>query len=222
MLFFMRKHAKFFYVFFFLVIISFVFFYVGPIDKNQNPVVAVVGKENIHLNEYWTAYDNLTEFYKDIYKDQFNDKLQKKLNIKEKALERLIEDRLLFIRARELGLTVTDRELQEAIMHEPAFQRNGRFSRDIYIRTLQLNRLNPAYYEDMKRRELLVRKLRLLVEEPVTVSEEELGELKGQNPDLVKALRDAMLRDKRARVFQSYIDSLKKEYGVVVHRELIG
>ncbi len=223
MLYFMRKHAKFFYVFFFLVIISFIFFYVGPIDKNQNPVVVEIGKKDkIHINEYWRVYDNLREFYKDIYKDQFNDELEKKLNLKEKALETVLEEHLLYIRAREIGLKVTDRELQEAIMHEPAFQRNGKFNRDIYIRTLQLNRLTPAYYENMKRKELLVKKLRALIEEPVTISEEELGDFKGQNEELIKALKKALLRDKKNRILKSYIESLKKEYGVVLHRDLIG
>lgn len=64
--------------------------------------------------------------------------------------------------------------------------------------------------------------MRALIEEPITISEEELGDFKGQNEDLIKALREAMLRDKKNRVLKSYIESLKKEYGVVLHKELIG
>ncbi len=221
MLHFMRKHAKFFYIFFFLVIISFVFLYIGPIDKNSQPVLIEIGKTGrVYLDEYWRAYDRLRDFYREIYKDKFDQKMEEKLNLKDRALELLLEERLLAMKAYEMGITVSDRELQEAITHEPAFQRDGVFRKDIYLRTLQLNRISPRYYEESKRRELMLKKMRALIEDTPLAAGLETKDLKG-NEEFVKTLRDAMLRDRQQKLLRSYIETLKKRYHVVVHEELI-
>ncbi|RMG69839.1 MAG: hypothetical protein D6710_08075 [Nitrospirae bacterium] len=220
MLHFMRKHAKFFYVFFFLIIISFIFFYVGPIDKNQNPVVIEIGKEKVYLDEYWRAYDNLRNIYRDIYKDKFTPEMEEKLALKEKTLEKLIEDRLLLRKAAEMGIYVSDEELQEAIMNEPAFQRDGVFNRNIYLRTLQLNRLTPSYYEAAKRSELVLKKIRLLIEDSVDLTPLDTSLFQG-NQDFLKAIKASLLTDKQSKVLRSFVETLKKEYNVKVHSEFI-
>ncbi len=220
MLQFMRKHAKFFYIFLFLVIVSFVFFYVGPVDRNQNPVVVEIGDEKIHIDEYWRVYDRIREYYRDLYKDKFEE-MEEKLNLSEKALDALIQERLLLRKATEWRITVTDEELQEAIMNEPVFQRNGVFRRDVYLRTLRLNRLTPRAYEAIKRRELMLQKVTTLIEAAVDVDEKDLSGVKG-NEELVKALREAILQDKRQKVLKAFVESIKREVPVKVHRELIG
>jgi len=64
MLSFMRKHAKFFYVFFFLIIISFIGFYAGPLDKSTTIPLAEVGKERITLDDYYRTYDRARNLYR--------------------------------------------------------------------------------------------------------------------------------------------------------------
>lgn len=220
MLHFMRKHAKFFYVFFFLVIISFIFLYVGPIDRSTNPVLAEVGDKVIYLDEYWRAYDRLRNFYKEAYKERFNDEMEEKLNLKQSALDLLIEERLLLLKAEELGIRVSDNELQEAIMNEPAFMRDGVFRRDVYLRTLELNRLKPSYYEEMKRQELMLRKVRSLIEDTVILAEGDIKGLSG-GEELFEGIRNAMISDKKDKVVKSYIETLKKRHKVKVYTELI-
>ncbi|NOY39781.1 MAG: hypothetical protein GXO95_06055 [Nitrospirae bacterium] len=220
MLQFMHKHAKYFYVFFFLVIISFIFLYVGPLDQNQSPVVAEVGKEKIPLDEYWRAYDRFRNFYKEMYKEKFDKKMEEQLNLKQKVLETLIDERILRIEAEKLGLKVSDRELQEAIMSDPAFKRDGVFRRDVYLQTLRINRLTPGYYESMKRQELLVGKMRALIEGAVVLTDEDLKGLKGDE-SYFNAIRDAMLRDKQQKLLRSYVETLKKSINVKINTELI-
>ncbi len=220
MLQFMHKHAKYFYVFFFLVIISFIFLYVGPLDQNQSPVVAEVGNEKIPLDEYWRAYDRFRNFYKEMYKEKFDKKMEEQLNLKQKVLETLIEERILRIKAGELGLKVSDGELQEAIMNEPAFMRDGVFRRDVYLQTLRLNRFTPGYYESMKRQELLVGKMRALIGGAVVLTDEDLKGLKGDE-SYFNAIRDAMLRDKQQKLIRSYVETLKKSINVKVNTELV-
>ncbi len=220
MLHFMRKHAKFFYVFFFLVIISFIFLYVGPIDKNQNPVVVEIGKDKVYLNEYWRAYDNLRNFYRDIYKDKFTPEMEEKLNLKEKTLQKLIEERLLLMKAADMGIYVSDEELQKAIMSEPAFQRDGVFNRNIYLRTLQLNRLTPAYYEAAKRNELILKKMRNLIEDSVDLTPLDTSLFKG-NKKFLDLIKNSLLTDKKNKVLDSFVETLKKQYNVKIHSEYI-
>ncbi len=222
MLHFMRKHAKFFYIFFFLVIISFVFLYIGPIDQNSQPVLVEIGKTGrIYLDEYWRTYDRLRDFYRDIYKEKFDQKMEEKLKLKEKALDLLLEGRLLAMKASDLGIRVSDEELQEAITSDPTFQRNGVFRKDIYLRTLQLNRMSPRFYEETRRRELLIKKIRTLIEDTPILTGADLKDFKG-NEEFVKTLKEAMLRDRQQKLLRSYIETLKKRYHVVVHEELIG
>ncbi len=220
MLQFMRKHAKYFYVLFFLVIISFIFLYVGPIDQNSNPVLAEIGDEKIYIEEFWRTYDRLRDFYREIYKEKYDSAMEDKLNIKDKALDTLLEERLLVRKAREIGLVVSDRELQDAIMNDPAFMRGGVFRRDVYLRTLQLNRITPANYESQKRRELLLRKMRSLIEESAALTEAEHKSIKGE-PQFLDAIRNAVLAEKRDKMVRSYVETLKKEYNVKVHLELL-
>lgn len=220
MLQFMRKHAKFFYIFFFLVIISFIFLYIGPVDKNSNPVLAEIDEEKIYLDEYWRVYDRLRDYYRQLYQDKFDEKMEEKLNLKDKALDTLIQERLLLLKAREMGIIVTDEELQEAIMNEPAFRRDGVFRRDIYLRVLELNRMSPRYYEEMKRRELILRKISLLVEDVVDISDIDMGEFRG-NEEFINTVKNVILSDKRDKVLNSFVEAIKKEIKVKVYRELI-
>ena len=73
----MRKHAKYFYVLFFIVILSFVFWGVGTVDKTGGAeIIAEVGNYKITAQEYWRTYDNVYRFYRDVYKDSFDEEME--------------------------------------------------------------------------------------------------------------------------------------------------
>ena len=70
----MRHHAKYFYVLFFIIILSFLFWGVGTVDKTSSGgIVAEVGKQKITQEEYYRAYDNAFKFYRDLYKEKFDE-----------------------------------------------------------------------------------------------------------------------------------------------------
>ncbi|MGE5893798.1 MAG: SurA N-terminal domain-containing protein [bacterium] len=220
MLTFMRKHAKFFYVFFFLIIISFVFFYVGPVDQNGPSALIEVKKERVSIEEFWRAYDNMRSFYRDIYKDKFTAEMEKQLNLKDRILSELVSAKVLFVAAREMGLSVSDKELMDSIVNDPTFQRDGKFRQDIYLNALKLSRMTPGYYEEKKREELLVRKMRTIVESSVIVPDEEIPQIQG-NDALQKTLRESIINSKKAQAVQAYVEAMKMKYGVAVRAELI-
>jgi len=217
----MRKHAKFFYVFFFLIIISFIFFYVGPVDRNGQLSLIEVGKEKkVSVEDYWRAYENTRNFYRDIYKDKFNADMEKQLGLKEKILNEMLVSKILYVAAQDAGLVVSKRELTEAILSDPSFQRDGQFRKDVYLKTLQLNRMTPRYYEEKKKEELLVRKMRQLVENAPIVTDQDLLIPQG-DAKLQKALRDSMEKARKQEAVEAFAEAMRKQYKTIVRFELI-
>lgn len=217
----MRHHAKYFYVLFFIVILSFLFWGVGTVDKTSSGgIVAEVGKHKITQEEYYRAYDNAFKFYKDLYKEKFDEEMQKKLKLKDSVLDSLIGNRVLLLAAAENGIKVSDEELNEAIMNEPAFMKNGVFDNQIYQNTLRLSRIAPEAYEAMKRQELTTTRMTRLIELSAAPSVIDLGAVSADEQTL-KALKDAMLNDAKDKAVKAYIDGYKKSLKIKEYRQLI-
>ena len=217
----MRHHAKYFYVLFFIVILSFLFWGVGTVDKTSSGgIVAEVGKQKITQEEYYRAYDNAFKFYRNLYKEKFDEEMQKKLNLKDSVLDSLIGNRVLLLAAEENGIEVSDEELNEAITNEPAFLKNGVFDSQVYQNTLRLSRMSPEVYEPMKRQELVIAKMTRLIE---LAANPPVIDLSGVSADdqTLKAMKDALISDARDKAVKSYINTYKKSLKVKEYRQLI-
>jgi len=219
----MRKHAKYFYVLFFIVILTFVFWGVGTVDKTEkHEIAAEVGKHKIMAEEFWRAYDRVTRFYRELYRDKFDEEMEKKMNLKEKVLESMIEERLLLIAAKDAGIKISDEELRDAIKHEPAFMRNGVFDQNVYLNRLRLSRITVEFYEHAKREELAIKKIRRLIELSVDVTDIDipLSKVSGDK-QVMKMLSEALLRDQKEKAVRSYIEGLKKQIPIKRNIQLI-
>jgi len=217
----MRKHAKYFYVLFVIIIITFVFWGVGTVDKTGSvEVIAEVGQHNITVEEYWKTYDRTFRFYKEVYKDAFNEKMQK--DLKEKVLDSLIDEKVLLIASKEAGISVSDEELQDSISGERAFLKNGVFDRDVYVNRLRLNRITPEIFENMKRQELTYEKMRRLVElsADATAIDIQLPRPSG-NEQAADMIRQAMMGDKKGKAVKSFIEGYKKSLKIKINQKLI-
>jgi hypothetical protein len=219
----MRKNAKYFYVLFFIVILSFIFWGVGRVDKTGGrEIIAEVGKYKITTDEYWRTYDRVFRFYKEIYKDKFDEEMEKKMNLKEKVLNSMIDERVLLIAAKETGIHISDAELQEAIIHDPAFMRDGVFDKDVYLNRLRLNRITPEEYESSKRQELTLVKMRRLIYLSVDLSvvDSNLEQVSGDK-QVVKMLKEQMLNDRKEKAVKTYIEGFKKQIKIKINTQLI-
>ena len=216
----MRKHAKYYYIFFFLIIITFVFWGVGPVNKNRPSFVAKIGSQLITANEYWETYRRMGETYRQMYKDQPFDEVDKKLNLKQLVLDTIIEERVLLQSAKDLGITVTDAELQEAIIKNPAFRRNGVFKREIYMRTMELNRLTPEAFEAMLRDQIAILKMRRMISSSLSLTDIDLKVLPR---DAAKAdlLKELLLQVKQDTAVKSYLEAARLRYKVTVNKEAL-
>lgn len=219
----MRKHARYFYVLFFIVILTFIFWGVGTVDKTgPAEIVAEVGKYKITKDDYWKKYDRVYRFYRDIYKDKFDEEMEKKLDLKGNVLDSLVDEKVLLIVAQEAGMTVSDEELQEAIKREPAFLKNGVFDKDVYLNRLRLNRLSPEMFEGVKRQELLMTKITRFIELSVDVTDTDMQTAQASgNEEVAKMLSQAILNDKQEKALKSYIEGYKKRIKIKVRKELI-
>lgn len=217
----MRHHAKYLYFLFFIVILSFLFWGVGTVDQSSNAqIIAEVGKSQITVQEYGKAYDNYYKFYRDLYKEKFDEEMQKKLDIKGKAIESLVSVTILLIAAEENGIKVSDSELKEAILNEPAFARNGVFDNEIYQNTLRLSRLTPGVYESGKREELIVLKMSRLIQTAASTPEAGLDAVSADE-QTKKMIKDAMAKDAQEKVVRSYVEGMKKKLKVKINTELL-
>jgi len=170
MLKFMRKHATswFIKIALGLIIVVFIFWGVGGFRGDQGTVVAKVGNTVIDVRSYREAYQKMVEFYRKQYKGQWNEQMLKLLDIKHRVLNQLIDQVLIAKEAKRLHITVSRKELEESIESMPVFQRNGHFSRRLYLDLLRYNRIEPSDFEASKMRELQYEKVKSLVADPAS------------------------------------------------------
>jgi len=217
----MRHHAKYFYVLFFIVILSFIFWGVGTVDKSSTAeIVAEVGKYRISAQEYARVYEGMLKFYRDLYKDKFDDEMQKKLNIKEKAIDTLVSQTVLLVAAQDAGIKVSDAELKEAIVNEPAFMRDGVFDGNVYQNVLRYSQLTPGMYEAKKREELLVGKMTRLIQTAALTPDAGLGAISADD-QAKKMILDAMAADAKEKAVQAYVEGYKKKIKVRINTQLL-
>jgi len=84
-----------------LIILAFIFLGIGNFRNRQNATAAIVNGERITAREYQDSYQRLLN----IYRRQFGDAVDRiidKLNLKQQAMDRLIANRLILQKARQL------------------------------------------------------------------------------------------------------------------------
>lgn len=148
----------------------------GPGSGSNATVVAIVNGERIPRLEYQQAYIRQRDTLRRLYGDRWNEDLERTLNIRQQVLDGLITSRLLLQEAERTGLIVSRAELAAAVMENPLFAVEGKFSPERYRRLLEANRLTPEQYEESIRREFLQHKLATLIQASAKVSEVEAWE----------------------------------------------
>jgi peptidyl-prolyl cis-trans isomerase D len=178
MLHFLRRHSqsRAIQVIFFLIIAVFVLWGVGAVVNGGSPLttVATVDGKPIEQLSVQRAEINLTQAYRDAYKGNMTPELKKALNLRQRALDGLIDRLVLVNQAQRLGIKIDDQELRDAIVDSPSFQMGGRFSKDYYLRVLRSAGLTPGDYEEARRDDLAVQRLQGVVDDNVTVSDDDV------------------------------------------------
>ena len=201
-----------------MISVAFIFWGIGPKDKAQVTFVASVGDEKITLDEYWRAYDNEVKRLKE--QNKSTEEIEK-LNLKDRILATLVNRAVLVAAAPKAGITVSEKELQEAIINAPYFQRNGVFDPEVYKRALKLNRLTPQTFENSIRNDIIISKMSNLIGETAELSSEELQILESMNVENKDQLRSIFRSSKSNQTIQAYIESIKRQMDIQINRDLI-
>jgi peptidyl-prolyl cis-trans isomerase D len=195
--------------------------------EQRGTIVASVGDLTVTHDEFKRAYENSYRFYKDKLPGEFKDE-----TIKQFVVDQLIDNRVWLIAAKNMGLTVSDEDLRDAIVQIPDFQRNSVFDPEVYQRILAANHLTPALFEAVETKELLGNRARMLIADAVTLTPTELEEaqaltLRQPDSDPVKgaaakerAIQDVLFQ-KQQRALMAYTQSLKASIPITIHRELL-
>ena len=134
-----------------------------------------VGDREVTHDQFLRQMRQQDEMFKQRFGEQW-DELRSQFNLAEQTAATLIERELMLDEADEMGLEVSDRELQERILDNPNFQdENGSFvGAERYERLVRAYyQLTPQQFERLYAQDLAIGKLTELVRQSVYVDEDE-------------------------------------------------
>lgn len=135
---------------------------------------ARVNEETISVSDFQRQYRNMLASFEQRAGQQIPDDMADQLGLKKQALDNLVNQKLLVQAAHQRGLHVGDEELAKAIQAVPAFQKDGVFDKDTYLKILQYQGLDAPTFEDREREDLLVQKMVALISSSAMVTDAEV------------------------------------------------
>lgn len=148
------------------IVLVFVFWGVGG-QGPTNETYAVVNGERITDSAFRRAFQNVTS-------GQAMDDDEAR-EVSGRVLDMLIEERVVLQEARSLGMEVSDQEVYAQLARQDAFKGpEGKFSSELYERTLKRMGLTKGKFEESLRESLITEKLDRVLRASVQVSEAEL------------------------------------------------
>jgi peptidyl-prolyl cis-trans isomerase D len=146
-------------------------------DAGSNVAVAKVNGDKISIQEY----SNSIEMVRNRLQSEgqkVDAAMLESAELKQSVLDGLITRRLVNEEIRREKFKISDEQLSQHILGMPDFQENGKFSEDIYQKTLEQNKLTATKFENDRRSELLTQQARdglaMLVSIPKGVAEQTL------------------------------------------------
>ena len=162
------KHKRIAQAILFLIMVPFAFFGVDYYFRGNGAqdAVASVGGEKITQAEYADALREQTEQMRRQMGRNFDPRMFDSPEVRFAILDNLVNQKLLANKARDEKFRVSDSQLQQFILAAPLFQENGQFSRDRYNMWLVSQNMNPPFFEQKLRADLMTG----AVQEPVAAS----------------------------------------------------
>ncbi|MBM4294233.1 MAG: hypothetical protein FJ126_04925 [Deltaproteobacteria bacterium] len=175
----LRKYSKSWFIGLIIggIVVVFIFWGVGSFESSRFQEVAEVNGVPISLSTFLRQYQDSIKQYQDEFKGELTEDMIKSMKLKEQTLNRLIDEAVIIQAAERLGIRVSDAELQEAIRSLPYFQEEGKFSQRRYFQVLQRAHINPADFEAVERKRLLLQKVVQEITSLAKVSDPELQEI---------------------------------------------
>jgi peptidyl-prolyl cis-trans isomerase D len=142
-----------------IIALVFIFWGVGTGYRGSRNSVAQVNDESIPYEEFQKAYEQLANRYRNQFGGNLPKELLESLDLEGQTLEQLIQRSLLRQGAREMGITVSNSEVQQAVEKMEAFRTNGIFNVEQYRNILTSSGISPTAFEESMRTDLLAAKV---------------------------------------------------------------
>jgi peptidyl-prolyl cis-trans isomerase D len=141
-----------------IIALVFIFWGAGSSYRGSRNNVATVNDERISYETFQKAYEQLTNQYRQQFGGNIPKELQETLDLEGQTVEQLIQRTLLRQGARQMGIMVSDLEVQKAIENMEAFRTNGIFNVEQYQKIITSSGMTPASFEEAMRTDLLAGK----------------------------------------------------------------
>jgi peptidyl-prolyl cis-trans isomerase D len=159
------------------VLLVFVDWGSGRGNRGGGGVAAVrVGDRTVSEGEFLEEMRRLDQRFSQIYGERWNE-LRDQVDLAGQTASYLIDRELQISEAQRIGITITNQELQDAILEYPSFRReDGQFvGAETYKRILRAGfRMSAEEFEERLTEDLLVAKLNALAERNVWISDAEV------------------------------------------------
>lgn len=143
-----------------ILIIPFAFFGVNNYFSDATQLwVAKVGEQEISQETYRQRFEEYRQQTRQMMGENFDPSVLETPEAKRRVLDALVEESLLRQAARDLGMAVSPRQLQQEIMKIEAFRVDGQFNPQQYRALLAAQGMTPLSFEQRIRDELEVRAL---------------------------------------------------------------
>ncbi|MGD2063468.1 MAG: SurA N-terminal domain-containing protein [Nitrospirota bacterium] len=159
----------------------------GGAANNPAGILAWVDGDEILYRDYAQEFQNLAlSFQQATGGKSLDPAMIEQLGLKRRALDNLVQRRLLGNAAEEIGIEVSDAELRDAIRNSPTFQDGGVFRKEFYDAFLRNRRITADIFETNQRELLESIHLSQLVRDSLTVSDAEVAEAYRQQAEKVR------------------------------------
>jgi len=142
-----------------IIVLVFVFWGVGSSYRGSKNSVATVNDEAIPYEAFQKAYEQLANKYRDQFGGNIPKGLLESLDLEGQTIEQLIQRTLLRQGAGEMGIIVSNLEVQQAVEKMEAFRTNGVFNVQQYKNIISSSGMTPASFEATMRTDLLAGKV---------------------------------------------------------------
>ncbi len=128
-------------------------------QAGSNVAVAKVGKDKISIQEYGNAIENVRNRMQS-EGQKVDAAMLETPAFKQSVLDGLITRRLVNAEIQHANFRISDAQLSEHIIAMPEFQESGKFSEDLYQKTLNQNKLTATKFENSIRSDLVTQQAR--------------------------------------------------------------
>jgi peptidyl-prolyl cis-trans isomerase D len=157
---FVHGNRRFVQIVLLLIVLTFTFWGVDSYKKSSHSeALATVNGEKINQAEFDQALRQQQDRMRRMMASNYDQAMFDKPETKRAILESLVSQRLLMSQARSIGLTVNEKYLAQSIAGIDAFQKDGKFDKQLYESVLRREKMSPLTFESSIARELYMRQL---------------------------------------------------------------